>query len=106
MKKRIISILLVLFILLGTLPMAAFAAACTECQVDGSHLSNCRLDCPTPGCTVTKDGDIYTHSVEDCPYKDENRYCPICGYLENKEGSYVHASTCRFNCPIPGCTVT
>ena len=80
MKKRVMSVMLVLVMSLGLLPATAFAA--------GDPFT-----CPTSGCKVTYDGSTYTHSKSDCPYADMSLYCEECGYLTYREDEddYFHA---------------
>ena len=102
MKKRIISSLLVLVMVLSLLPATAFAAdACPICgKDDGTHTATCRYSCPN-GCTVSYNGITYTHSNTNCPYNDSDLYCPECGYLtyNSAEDDYFHAEGCSIGYP-------
>ena len=103
MKKRVMSVMLVLVMVLGLLPTTAFAAdPCSICgNTDGTHKETCRFSCLTEGCTVTYNGSTYTHSESACPYSDSALYCTECGYLEYRkdEDDYFHADNCSIGNP-------
>lgn len=107
--RRCLSVLLALVLCLSLLPVAAFAADGTPCEIcgnaDGTHKDNCRFVCPTEECTVIKTtnaaGTTWTHSVEDCPYADPGLYCTECGYLvyRTDEDDYFHKDGCSIGYP-------
>ena len=133
MIKRIYSSLLTLVMVVGLLPVTAWAE---DPDADsGTTTTVSRFDCPTDGCTVTTtDGISFSHNEENCPYKEADQYCSECGYLtyDAENGAYTHAdgctlkdaaqptticvscggeadshkATCLFACPTEGCAVT
>lgn len=133
MIKRICSSLLAVVMAVGLLPMTAWAEEPDTGSGAASTIS--RFNCPTENCKVTTtDGTSFSHSEENCPYKEADRYCSECGYLTydaesdtylHKEGCTLkdsaqptttcvscggeadsHKATCLFACPTVSCTVT
>lgn len=103
MKKRVMSVMLVLVMALGLLPATAFAAdSCFICgRDDGTHEATCRFSCPTEGCDVSYNGSTFTHSDSTCPYSDSRLYCEECGYLtyNEEEDDYFHKDGCTIGYP-------
>lgn len=133
MIKRIYSSLLALVMVVGLLPMTAWADE--PDAGSGTTTTISRFNCPTDGCTVTTtDGTSFSHSDSSCPYAEDSRYCSECGYLthDTETDTYTHKDDCslkettqppatciscgktegnhkeicRFTCPTTGCTVT
>lgn len=133
MIKRIYSSLLALVMVVGLLPMTAWADE--PDTGSGTTTTISRFNCPTDDCTVTTmDGTSFSHSADSCPYAKDDRYCSECGYLthDTETNTYTHKDDCslkdepqppatciscgetegnhkdicRFTCPTTGCTVT
>ncbi|MGM9524733.1 MAG: hypothetical protein ACI3U1_00530, partial [Peptococcaceae bacterium] len=95
MKKKVMSCILILAMVLSLLPVTAFADGdkCFICGQAEGHAENCRFSCPTEGCTVTYDGKTFSHSsTPSCVYWDSSLYCEECGYLtyNEEEDDYFH----------------
>lgn len=133
MIKRIYSSLLALVMVVGLLPMTAWADE--PDTGSGTTTTISRFNCPTENCKVTTtNGTSFSHSGSNCPYKEDDRYCSECGYLTHdaETDTYTHKDDCslkdepqppatciscgetegnhkkicRFTCPTDGCTVT
>lgn len=104
MKKKVMSCILILAMVLSLLPVTAFADGdeCSICGQTEGHAANCRFSCPTEGCTVTYDGKTFSHSsTPSCVYWDSSLYCTECGYLtyNAEEDDYFHTEGCSIGYP-------